>query len=354
MKIYVLAPKEDWICDRFVKEWSQDNTDITTDNIHDADIIWLLADWCWNQISPHILRSKIVVATVHHLVPSKMTHRARKEFAERDEYIDLYHVPNVHTRLQILELTEKSKCTIPFWANQKIWKRTNDKKTLRKKYGIDEDAYIVGSFQRDTEGSDLVTPKYEKGPDLLADYLEKIKSDNLHVLLSGWRRQYIIKRIEDAGINYTYIQLPPQHVINELYQTLDLYPVTARYEGGPQSLVECGMLNVPVVSRDVGIASVVLPKEAINDDVSLATPAVPNVAELLLPLGYDKFREMFYNLYSSTTRYEKILSSKRRRSLRRIWHRESSRRLSVRYKVVCVDMAYREVIHMFLPRHRNA
>ena len=145
----------------------------------------------------------------------------------------------------------------------------------------------------------------------------------LHVLLSGWRRQYIIKRIEDAGINYTYIQLPPQHVINELYQTLDLYPVTARYEGGPQSLVECGLLGVPVVSRDIGIASVVLPKEAINDDVSLATPAIPNVAELMLPLGYDKFREMFYNLYLSK-QYEKILSTKRFRSLRYIWHWKSS------------------------------
>lgn len=328
MKVYVLAPSEDWICDRFAKEWSEDNADIVTNNVFEADVIWLLADWCWNKIDPRLLRSKTVVATVHHLVPTKLSYQIRKEFAIRDEYVDCYHVPNVHTRLQLLELTEKPIRTIPYWANQKIWKRTSDKKTLRKKYNIDEDAFVVGSFQRDTEGSDLVTPKYEKGPDLLADYLEKIKSDKLHVILAGWRRQYIIKRLENVGINYTYIQLPPQEVVNELYQILDLYPVTARYEGGPQSLVECGMLNVPVVSRDVGIASAVLPKEAINDDVSLATPTVPNVAELLLPLGYDKFREMFYNLYSST-RYEKILSSKRRRSLRCIWYWKSSRRLSV-------------------------
>jgi hypothetical protein len=29
MKVFVLAPKEDWIVDRFVKEWSEDNPDIT-------------------------------------------------------------------------------------------------------------------------------------------------------------------------------------------------------------------------------------------------------------------------------------------------------------------------------------
>ena len=31
--------------------------------------------------------------------------------------------------------------------------------------------FIIGSFQRDTLGSDLISPKLEKGPDILADKL---------------------------------------------------------------------------------------------------------------------------------------------------------------------------------------
>ena len=135
---------------------------------------------------------------------------------------------------------------------------------------------------------------WPSGPDLLADALERAFNDgvSLHVVLAGWRRQYIIGRLERAGIPYTYFELPTQEVLNELYQTLDLYPVTARYEGGPQSLIECGLLGIRCVSRPVGIASDVLPLEAIGDKVELCTPAVPNVEALKLPAGYAPFRKL--------------------------------------------------------------
>lgn len=44
-KVYVLPPSEDWIVDRFVKEWNEDNFDISVMHPKDADVIWLLADW---------------------------------------------------------------------------------------------------------------------------------------------------------------------------------------------------------------------------------------------------------------------------------------------------------------------
>lgn len=176
------------------------------------------------------------------------------------------------------------------------------KQILRQKYQLPTDAFICGSFQRDTEGASLANnvylPKLEKGVDLLADFFEKTwdTRKDLHILLAGWRRQYIIKRLENANIPYTYFELPSQEVINELYQTLDLYPVTARHEGGPQSLIECGLLNVPVVSRPVGIAEQVLPPEAINEDVTLARPRVPDVSRMLLPGGYEPYRTLIESL----------------------------------------------------------
>lgn len=303
-KVFVLAPRENWIVDRFVKEWNEDNSDISVSDPSLADVIWLLADWAWNQVPPRFLTSRKVLTTVHHVVPIKFGPAQQHEFAFRDGFTTAYHVPNAHTRAFIQSWTSKPIHTIPYWANQKIWHSTGTKEGFRRKYNIPLDAYVVGSFQRDTEGSDLVSPKLEKGPDLLADFVKATvnKTPVLHVLLAGWRRQYIISRLESMtsygpkGVPYTYIEQPNQEVINELYQCLDLYPVTARFEGGPQSLIECGLLNVPVVSRPVGIASVVLSPESINDDVSLAQPSVPNVDHLKLPNGYEPYRQLIESL----------------------------------------------------------
>ena len=38
----------------------------------------------------------------------------------------------------------------------------------------------------------------------------------------------------------------------------DLYLVTSRYEGGPQSIVECGLTKTPIISTDVGLAYEIL------------------------------------------------------------------------------------------------
>lgn len=298
-KVYVLPPREDWICDRFVKEWFEDNQDITVPTPLHANVIWLMADWCWVGLArAGLLTDKKVITTVHHIVPEKFGPRERLDFDARDALTMVYHVYNERTRDLIKTMTTKPVHLIHYWANQKIWRPTGTKEELRIKHGIPPNKYLIGSFQRDTEGVDLVSPKLEKGPDLLVDSIIKMYSVNkyVHVILAGWRRQYVIKRLENAGIPYTYFELPSQEVINELYQTLDLYPVTARHEGGPQALIECGLLNVPVISRPVGIAEQVLPADAINDDVVHAVPHVPNVESWKLPVGYKGYRELIGSL----------------------------------------------------------
>lgn len=244
------------------------------------------------------LYNKKVLCTVHHIVPEKFGGRERMDFEFRDRYVTAYHVYNQHTEAFIKPLTTKPIHYIPYWANQRIWRPTGVKGDLRKKHKLPEDGYLVGSFQRDTEGHDLKSPKLEKGPDLLADALELFhrQMPKLHVVLAGWRRQYIIGRLDAAGIPHTFFDRPNQHVINELYQTLDLYPVTARQEGGPQSLIECGLLNVPTVSRDIGIASQVLPATAVNNVITECMPAVPNVEHMKLPGGYQPYRNLIQSI----------------------------------------------------------
>ena len=58
---------------------------------------------------------------------------------------------------------------------------------MREKYKISNEEFLIGSFQRDTEGSDLFSPKLSKGPD---QFIEMVKRniearENVAVLLTG-------------------------------------------------------------------------------------------------------------------------------------------------------------------------
>lgn len=313
MKVYALPAGEDWICDQLVKDWNQ-YSNLSTTNIAEADICWLLSDWCWKQVPIDILRSKLVITTIHHIVPSKFNQTERAEFAARDQITDVYHVYNFRTLEFVKTLTKKHVELVPYWANQYLWKKTDSKENLRKKYSLPLDVNLIGSFQRDTEGSDLISPKLEKGPDILADWLDYVHSKQfiwqldpvpgpslkLHVLLAGWRRQYIISRLEKSGISYTYFERPNQQVLNDLYQTLDLYAVTARHEGAPQSLLEGGLLGVKFITTPVGIAEQVLPMTSINENIDKCLPCIPYVEHMKLPHGINQYEEFFQKVYNGT------------------------------------------------------
>lgn len=306
-KVYILPANENWIVDNFVSEWSCDNQDMTTSNPFEADVIWLLASWCWRQVPEQLLLNKKVLATVHHIVPEKFDDSKRWDFLCRDKYVDAYHVYNQITYDFIRNFTDKPIYLLHYWANQKIWKKTESKESLRDKHNLPKNSFLIGSFQRDTEGHDLKSPKLEKGPDLFVNFIENIKNswenwpyklnrNDLHIVLAGWRRQYVISRLKSLSINYTYFELADQETLNELYQTLDLYPISSRHEGGPQALIECGLLDVPVVSRNVGIAQQVLLSESINDDIYLAIPGKSNVNFWKLPHGYEPYRKLIKEL----------------------------------------------------------
>jgi glycosyltransferase involved in cell wall biosynthesis len=294
-KVFVLPAGEDWIVDRFVKEWNDDNSDITTQDPRNADVIWLLASWCWKHLPYEFLSSKKVITTVHHIVPEKFGDQQKEDFLLRDKITSVYHVYNQETKEFLEELTDKPVMLIDYWANQNIWKKTNQKLSLRDSYQLPRDRYTIGSFQRDTEGHDLKTPKLEKGPDLLVEYVSSLK-EKPYVVLAGWRRNYVIERLEHLNIEYKYFDRPSQEVVNDLYQCLDLYVVSSRREGGPQSLIECGLLGVPVISRDVGIAKKVLDESSVKDTLMLAIPTIPFVDDWRLPEGYMPYRKLIQEL----------------------------------------------------------
>jgi glycosyltransferase involved in cell wall biosynthesis len=142
-------------------------------------------------------------------------------------------------------------------------------RATRKSLGIPESAYLVSSFQRDTEGADLSRIKAQKGPDLFCSVLFEVQKrqgeGSVHVLLAGPRRHWIRRELRRLGIPFTFVgqeteaddypwQNLPLARIAELLAASDLNLVTSRWEGAPRSLMECAALGVPVLSTPEGIA----------------------------------------------------------------------------------------------------
>ena len=260
MKIFFHVPRENWFVDRmgveFMKKSRHDVvSEMSFQNVLDCDVVWLAASWCWKQIPIELLQRKKVLCTIHHEVPQKFDHARELEFKRRDEIVDAYHVPCEQTERFIEKYTKKPIHRVGYWCNDLLWPILNNLQ-CKLKNKIPTDKFVIGSFQRDTEGSDQTKPKLEKGPDLFCDYVAGFKKNgkDVHVLLSGWRRQYVMQRLSDMEIPYSYFELPALETLSELYSACDLYVVSSRYEGGPQAILECAQKKVPLVSTNVGMA----------------------------------------------------------------------------------------------------
>ena len=302
MKVYINNPGENWIIDRIRAEWYREKSDISTENIEESDVVWIAAPWMWQHLNLNLLQSKTVLCTIHHIVPSKFNEQKANEFLYRDRFVDAYHVPNKYTANFISRFTKKPIHIIGYWFDSKLW-QPMDKSVARSSVGIDDKKFVVGSFQRDTEGSDLKSPKLEKGPDLFCDYVEKIADENTLVLLGGWRRQYIMNRLNKAGIEYKYIEMAPIQQLREMYACCDLYVVSSRVEGGPQALLEAPAMKVPIISTKMGSAEFLLNENCIVD--------IPN--EVYLPTEKD-VEENFnivqnYDIMKHVEKYEELLRS---------------------------------------------
>lgn len=304
MQLYINNAKENWVVDRFIDEWNYYNFKQSSTYLFGKKIIWIIAPWTWQKLPKRVLRKNKVLCTIHHIDEDKFSAEEEKNFYLRDEYVDAYHAISTKTYSQLRKLTEKKIYTIPFWANQNIWYYIQDKKLLRKKYNINFETYLVGSFQRDTEGSDLLSPKLSKGPDIFIEIIENLHSKhrNLKVLLAGKRRQFVINELEKRGIEYFYYEMADFKVLNELYNLLDLYVVSSRVEGGPQSIIECSLTKTPIISTNVGIAPEILNTISIFNmkNYEKAKPdtdyAYSKVEHLKIPQGFKSFNDMISEL----------------------------------------------------------
>ena len=304
MKIYLNSANESWVVDRFKEEWVVSNPKIVTKNIKEADIIWLIAPWTWKKIPKRHLKNKFVLCTIHHIDFDKFDKNEEKNFKDRDFFVNVYHSISDKTTEQLMKLTKKNVKTIPFWINQNIFFQIKDKTSLRRKFDISSKSFLIGSFQRDTEGKDLVSPKLSKGPDRLIEIFKNYHNENknVEILLTGKRRNYLVNQLSENNIPYKYYEMTSFEDLNELYNCLDLYVVASRVEGGPQAILECAITKTPIISTDVGIASKILNKRSIftMDNFSNAQPSVSysykNALKYTTPNWHDNFIDMFESI----------------------------------------------------------
>ena len=308
MKIYLTKINESWIIDRIKNEWTVNNKKITTKNPYFSNIIWDIAPWASKPTYLKKFKNKKIIQSIYHIENISPEGREIKNIKENDNFIDGYHVISKKTKEVLQNFTKKTIFYLPLWVNQDIWYNKSNKNELRANFGFTRSDYLVGSFQRDTEGSDLTSPKLVKGPDIFIEIVKNLykKNNKLRVVLTGKRRDYVISELKKNNIPYKYFEMTNFPMMNDLYNILDLYLITSRLEGGPQALVECGQTRTPVISTDVGIAREILGADSIFDykNISSFNEASPNVekayiesSKLTIPKGMLGYVDMFSRVY---------------------------------------------------------
>lgn len=310
LKVYLTKINESWIVDKIRSEFYLSNPELTTDKLKDADIVWVIAPWLANKLKTKKFKNKKVLCSVYHLDETESSMEDIKNFKKFDQYVDLYHTISLKSKFQIEKYTNKPVIQIPLWVNSNDFYPIENKKELREKYELDNNDYLVGSFQRDSLGSDLTKPKLIKGPDIFLDIVKNIsyQNENLKVILAGKRRDYVIKNLLDLEIDFKYFEMAPTETLNELYNILDIYIVSSRVEGGPQAIVESAITKTPIVSTDVGVASQVLSTKSLFDSSNpdsffSAKPDIQfankKVKKYETPQGFNEFISLLSDLYES-------------------------------------------------------
>jgi glycosyltransferase involved in cell wall biosynthesis len=155
-----------------------------------------------------------------------------------------------------------------------------NRQMLRKQWNLPEDAYVIGSFMRDSRVDNLSLPKPQKGVELFLEIVSGLWKKRLpiHVLLAGPRRHWLREQLRRAGIPFTFVghevggddnhmNILDPGIVNLLYHSEDLHLVTSRWEGGPRAALEAAATCSKIVSTPVGISCDMLDPVCIFDAV---------------------------------------------------------------------------------------
>lgn len=208
-----------------------------------------------------VKKSSKTVLSWFHITP---TDNRLKFVPKLNEIIDIVHTSSPITKEKLRELgfDNNKIVVIPLGVDLYHFKKFNEikKRYLKKKFNIPENKIIIGSFQKDGVGwGPGLEPKLIKGPDIFCEVAKNLnEAYDIHIFLTGPARGYVKKQLEGYNIPFTHILLDNYLDIVDCYNTLDLYLVTSRAEGGPQALLEGMATGVPLVTTNVGMAPILI------------------------------------------------------------------------------------------------
>lgn len=310
MKIFIPKINEAWVVDKFRKEFIKNYPKLVVSNPNKADIIWILAPWLFHKLRIEKFKSKKIICSFYHIDQTKQDSYDLNLLQSIDPFIDQYHTISKKSMIDLKFHTKNKIVQLPFWVNSNDFYFLENKEKLKKQFNVKKEDYIVGSFQRDSEGYDLNQPKLIKGPDIFLEIVKKLNNDinNLHIVLTGKRRNYLISNLNNLKIKYSYFEMVSTKTLNRLYNILDLYIVSSRLEGGPQAILECATSKTPVISTKVGVAEQILnpislfdsskPESFFNAKVDIEY-AKNSVKKYETPLGIENFKYMLEEFYES-------------------------------------------------------
>ena len=116
-----------------------------------------------------------MLCSIYHLDENDLLPDSLDDFYKRDKYVDEYHVISKKVIPVLSKLTPKKITFAPFWVNNDMFFHISDKSSLRNEFDIEEDSFLVGSFQRDSEGKNPKLPKLIKGPDQFIEVVKYLK-----------------------------------------------------------------------------------------------------------------------------------------------------------------------------------
>lgn len=181
----------------------------------------------------------------------------------RTHHARITRVQVTHTEMQEVVLgtgIDPSKVFfIPIGINLNFFPLRSEEKKRRKRevLGIPQNAFVVGSFQKDGVGwGEGLEPKLVKGPDIFLSTIRilKDKIPELYVLLTGPSRGYVKRGLEEMGVPYKHAFYKDYPEVGGMFAALDLYIVSSRQEGGPKAILESMASGVPLVTTRVGQA----------------------------------------------------------------------------------------------------
>lgn len=245
-------------------------------DLDNCDVVHCMWSEGLTSIEPWQLAGKRVICHIENDLSTILGNAAMLQVSSS---VNVWVAQNMST-LQYCRDVGMSATYVPYAVDVEVFRQSIEpdvsRDKLKKRWNLPENRFLIGNFMRDSLGADLTKAKDQKGADVFVAMLRLLNERGLpiHAVLAGPRRHWVRRRLEEAGVPFTYIgeivdgednhiNILDKTTLSHLYHTLDVYTVTSRWEGGPRPLLEAIACGCSVISTRVGLAPDLLDQESL-------------------------------------------------------------------------------------------